>query len=138
MTDGREEMDAKKFIYRETALIAVGEFILVGLMLAVFAILGEFDGSVLIGGLAGGILTVANFFVMALNASAASDKALNQNINAGKSLMHMSYIVRYAVIFIILAVLAKTGAAHPVSCVLPLVFIQPVIIIKEFLKKKVG
>ena len=33
MTDGREEMDAKKFIYRETALIAVGEFILVGLML---------------------------------------------------------------------------------------------------------
>ena len=138
MTDGREEMDAKKFIYRETAVIAVGEFILVGAMIAVFAVLGAFGIPVLVGGIVGGILTVLNFFVMALNAASASDKAVNQNISAGKALMHTSYLARYAVIFIILVILAKTGVAHPIACALPLVFIQPVIIIKEFLKKKVG
>ena len=56
----------------------------------------------------------------------------------GKALMHFSYIARYAVIFVILCVLAVTKAGHPVACALPLVFIQPVIYLKEFFRKKVG
>lgn len=131
-------MDPKKYILRETAWIALGEFLLVGAMFIVFWLIGKFDASVLIGGLAGGILTVLNFFIMALNATAASKKAVNQDVTGGKALMHFSYIGRYLVIFLILCVLAKTGAGDPVACVLPLVFIQPVIYVKEFFRKKVG
>ncbi len=131
-------MDGVKFVKRETVLIAIGEMLLVGVMLAVFAILGKFDLTVLVGGLAGGILTVFNFYIMALNAVSASDKAMKNDVTGGKALMHFSYIARYAVIFIVLCVLAITKVGHPVACALPLVFIQPVIYAKEFFKKKVG
>jgi len=131
-------MDGAKFVKRETAVIAVGEMLLVGVMIAVFAIAGKFDWTVLVGGLAGGILTILNFYIMALNAVSASDKAVKNDVTGGKSLMHFSYIARYAVVFIVLCVLAITKVGHPVACALPLVFIQPVIYIKEFFKKKVG
>lgn len=131
-------MGGTKFVKRETAVIAVGEMLLVGVMIAVFAIAGKFDWTVLVGGLAGGILTILNFYIMALNAVSASDKAVKNDVTGGKSLMHFSYIARYAVVFIVLCVLAITKVGHPVACALPLVFIQPVIYIKEFFKKKVG
>lgn len=132
-------MDGVKFVKRETIGIAIGEMLLVGVMIFVFVICGKFDITVLIGGLAGGVLTILNFYIMALNAVSASDKAVNNNVTAGKSLMHFSYIARYAVIFIVLCVLALTKIGHPVACALPLVFIQPVIFARNyFLKKKVG
>lgn len=131
-------MDTKKFIKKETVYVAIGEAILVAVMFLVFALFGAFDHTVLIGGLAGGILTVANFFVMAQNAVSASDKAVRQDVTGGKSLMHFSYIARYLVIFIVLCVLAITKIGNPLACALPLVFVQPVIIFKEFIKKKVG
>ncbi|MBQ3168607.1 MAG: ATP synthase subunit I [Clostridia bacterium] len=131
-------MDGVKFVRRETAQIAIGEMLLVGAMIAVFAILGKFDWTVLVGGLTGGILTILNFYIMALNAVSASDKAVKNDVTGGKALMHFSYIARYAVIFVILCVLAVTKAGHPVACALPLVFIQPVIYLREFFRKKVG
>ena len=131
-------MDGVKFVRRETAQIAIGEMLLVGAMIAVFAILGKFDWTVLVGGLTGGILTILNFYIMALNAVSASDKAVKNDVTGGKALMHFSYIARYAVIFVILCVLAVTKAGHPVACALPLVFIQPVIYLREFIRKKVG
>lgn len=131
-------MDGVKFVRRETAQIAIGEMLLVGVMIAVFAILGKFDWTVLVGGLTGGILTILNFYIMALNAVSASDKAVKNDVTGGKALMHFSYIARYAVIFVILCVLAVTKAGHPVACALPLVFIQPVIYLREFFRKKVG
>jgi len=131
-------MDGVKFVRRETAQIAIGEMLLVGAMIAVFAILGKFDWTVLVGGLTGGILTILNFYIMALNAVSASDKAIKNDVTGGKALMHFSYIARYAVIFVILCVLAVTKAGHPVACALPLVFIQPVIYLREFFRKKVG
>lgn len=131
-------MEPRKYIRRETLFIAAGELLLVGIMMAVFAIVGKFDWTVLVGGLAGGALTVLNFYIMALNAVSASDKAVKQDITGGKALMHFSYIARYVVIFAVLCVLAITKTGHPIACALPLVFIQPVIYIREFFKKKVG
>ena len=131
-------MDGAKFVKRETVQVAIGEMLLVGVMFIVFAVMRKFDWTVLVGGLAGGILTILNFYIMALNALSASEKALNNDITGGKSLMHFSYIARYAVIFIVLCVLAITKVGHPVACALPLVFIQPVIYVKNLFKKKVG
>ncbi|MBQ1257441.1 MAG: ATP synthase subunit I [Clostridia bacterium] len=131
-------MEGRKYVKRETLAIAVGEMLLVGVMILVFAVLGRFDWTVLVGGVVGGCLTVLNFYIMALNAVSASDKAMKNDVTGGKSLMHFSYIARYAVIFIVLCVLAITKIGHPVACALPLVFIQPVIYAKQFFRKKVG
>lgn len=131
-------MDGAKFVKRESIQIAIGEMLLVGVMFIVFWVLGRFDWTVLVGGLAGGGLTILNFYIMALNAVSASDKAVKNDVNGGKTLMRLSYTARYAVIFIVLCVLAITKIGHPVACALPLVFIQPVIIVKNLLMKKVG
>lgn len=131
-------MDGAKFVKRESIQIAIGEMLLVGVMFIVFWVLGRFDWTVLVGGLVGGGLTILNFYIMALNAVSASDKAVKNDVNGGKTLMRLSYTARYAVIFIVLCVLAITKIGHPVACALPLVFIQPVIIVKNLLMKKVG
>ena len=131
-------MDGAKFVKRETIPIAIGEMLLVGVMFIVFAVFKKFDWTVLVGGLVGGILTILNFYIMAMNAVSASDKAVKNDVTGGKALMRLSYTARYAVIFIVLCVLAITKIGHPVACALPLVFIQPVIILKSLLMKKVG
>ena len=55
-------MESKKIVFRETAIIALGQLVCTGLMFAVFALLGKFDRSVLLGGVIGSVMTVANFF----------------------------------------------------------------------------
>ena len=44
-------MDFRKTVFRETGVIALGEVIGVALMFGVFALLGRFDRSVLLGGI---------------------------------------------------------------------------------------
>ena len=78
-------MDSRKIVYKETAVVAIGVAICVAIMLAVFALLGAFDRSVLLGGIIGGVLTIANFFFMAVGTALAADKAENQDVKGGKA-----------------------------------------------------
>lgn len=128
-------MDARKFVIKETAIVALGQALCVGIMLGIFALLGQFDTSVWLGGIAGGILAVANFFFMAISASVASEKAVNQDVKGGQMTMRLSYILRLAVIFIILFALVKSGVCHVITSVLPLAFTRPVLFIAEFFRK---
>ena len=68
-------MDSRKFILRQTLIVSVGQAVGIGLMLAVFALLNRFDRSVWLGGIFGGIIAIGNFFVMAVCADLAADKA---------------------------------------------------------------
>ena len=128
-------MDARKFVIKETAIVALGQALCVGIMLGIFALLGKFDTSVWLGGIAGGVLAVANFFFMAIAASIASEKAVNQDVKGGQLTMRLSYIVRLAVIFIILFALVKSGVSHVITAVLPLAFTRPVLFVAEFFRK---
>lgn len=128
-------MDARKFIIKETAIVALGQALCVGIMLGIFALLGKFDTSVWLGGIAGGVLAVANFFFMAIAASIASEKAVNQDVKGGQLTMRLSYMLRLAVIFIILFALVKSGACHVITSVLPLAFTRPVLFVAEFFRK---
>ena len=56
--------------------IAVGEAICVGLMLAIYCLLGRFTVKVLIGGLLGGSLAVLNFLFLSIAVTRAADRAL--------------------------------------------------------------
>jgi hypothetical protein len=128
-------MDSRKFVIKETCMLAIGQAICIGIMLGVFALLNQFDRSVLLGGIFGGLLAVANFFFMAVGVSVAADKAQNQNVNGGKATIHFSYILRLAVLFILLFALVKSGLCNVITAVLPLAFTRPILTVGEFFRK---
>ena len=55
-------MSIRNPVYRETAAIAVGEVLCVGLMLGVYALAGQLDRAAVLGGVLGGVLAICNFF----------------------------------------------------------------------------
>ena len=128
-------MESRRIVFRETAVVAIGEAICVGLLLCIFALLGKFDRGVWLGGLVGGVLTVANFFFMAMGTALAADKAEQQNVNGGKALIKSSYMLRLVVLFVVLFACAKSGLFNLFALVLPLVFVRPVITVAEFFRK---
>lgn len=129
-------MQERKFILKETAMVALGVGICVAVMIGIFALLGYFDWKVLTGGIIGGLLSVANFLFMAIGASLAADKAQEQNVKGGQALIRNSYMLRLAVLFVILFACAKGGIANPIALVLPLIFVRPVLTVAEFFRKK--
>ena len=128
-------MDSRKFVLTETAIVALGQAVCVGSMIGIFALLGKFDTSVWLGGVAGGALAVINFFFMAMAATVASEKAVEQNVKGGQLIMRLSYMVRLAVLFIILYALVKSGSCNVLTAVLPLLFTRPVLFVAEFFRK---
>ena len=131
-------IDSRKFILKKTAIIALGQALCVAVMIGVFALLGHFDRSVLLGGIFGGIIAIANFFAMAVCADLAADKAEKGNIQAGQALVRTSYIGRLAVVAILLFALIKSGLCQVLAAVLPLVFNRPILTISEFFGKGSG
>ena len=129
-------LESRKIVLRETAIIAIGETICCAVMVGVFALLGRFAMDVLWGALAGLVLTVANFFVMAVGTSLAADKAENQDVNGGKNLIRSSMALRYVVLAVLLFALAKSGICNVFALVLPLAFVRPVLMFGEFFRKK--
>ena len=128
-------MDFRKTVLRETGIIALGVAVGVALMFGVFALLGRFDRTVLLGGVIGGALAILNFLFMAINASVAADKAVRQDVTGGRALMQTSYIVRLAAIFLILLACVKSGLCNAIAAVVPLLFVRPTITIAEFFRK---
>ena len=128
-------MDSRKYVLKETGIVAIGQALCVGVMIGIFALLGKFDTSGWLGGIAGEILAVANFFFMAVSASVAADKAVAQDFKGGQLTMRLSYMARLAVIFIILFALVKSGLCNVIAAVLPLAFTRPVLFVAEFFRK---
>lgn len=128
-------MESRKFVYRETALVAIGQTICVAAMIGVFALLGYFDMTVLWGGIAGGVLAVLNFFFMAVGATLAADKAEDQNVKGGQVTIQISYIIRMVFLFVILFALVRSGLCNVIAAVLPLVFTRLILSIGEFFRK---
>lgn len=138
MDSGMKQIDkaeARRVVLRETGVIAVGVAVGVAIMVGVFALLGRFNMQVLLGGVFGGLLAVANFFFMAVSTSLAMDKAVNQDVQGGQKQVKMNYGLRMIVLFVILFALVKSGLCNPLSSVLPLVFVRPTITIAEFFRK---
>ena len=129
-------MESRKIVYKETAIVVVGQVICIALMLGIFALLKKFDQSVWVGGIIGGVIAVVNFFFMAVGTSLAADKAEAQDVKGGKNIIHISFLIRYPLIFIVLFALAKSGVGNPITLVLPLVFTRFILSIGEFFRKK--
>ena len=129
-------MDSRKFVLKATGIVAIGTVVGTCIMIGIFALLSKLDLSVILGGIFGTIITILNFFFMAMTADLAADKAENQDVKAGKAMIQRSMLLRTAVMFIIFFALAKSGVCNAISLVVPLVFARPTITIAEFFRKK--
>ena len=128
--------ESRKLVLKETALIAIGELICVALMCGVYALIGKFDLSVLLGALVGLLVATGNFFFLAMIATLAADRAENQDVEGGQKLMKSSYPIRLLAMAVVLILCAKSGFFDVIALVLPLLFVRPVITIAEFFRKK--
>lgn len=128
-------MESRRFVIKETLLVLAGQTVCVAAMLAVFALLGRFDRSVLLGGIFGGLIATANFFFMAVAASIAADKAVRQDVKGGQATVQASYIGRLVIMAVAFFALVKSGLCNVFPLVLPLVFTRPVLMICEFFRK---
>ena len=128
-------MESRKLVIKESAIVLLGTSLCSAAMVGIFALLGKFDSTILLGALVGTILSTLNFFFMAVIAMMAADKAENQNVKGGEALIRGSYPVRMAVLFLILFAFAKSGLCNVIALVVPLVFVRPTITIAEFFRK---
>ena len=128
-------MDSRKIVFRETAIIAIGEFICSGIMVGIFAALGYFQWNVLWGALAGTAVMIANYFFMAVTVSLAADRAQRGEVQQAKKMVQLSSTVRLVAMGLTLFLGIKLGA-NVIALVLPLVFVRPVLTVAEFFQKK--
>lgn len=128
-------MDSRKFILQQTAIVAVGQLVCVGAMIGIFALLGYFSSGVILGGIVGGVIAIANFFFMAIGADLAADKAQAQDVKGGQALIRSSYTLRLVVISVVLFAFAKSGICNVFALVLPLVFTRPILTVAHFFRK---
>lgn len=131
-------MDMRKFVLRQTGIVALGEMLGVALMVGIFALLGAFDASVLLGGVVGGVVAVVNFFAMAIGVNIAADKAENQDVKGGQATIKASYILRLAVMALVLFAFAKSGLCNIIALVVPLIFVRITLTVSEFFRRKPG
>ena len=129
-------MDFRKMVLKETGIVAIGEVIGVAAMYGIFALLGKFDSTVLIGGLVGGVMAILNFLVMAIGVNMAADKAVAQNVAGGQLTIRGSYFIRMILLFVILFAFAKSGIADAIALVVPLIFVRFTITFAEFFRRK--
>ena len=128
-------MDSRKFVLQKALTIALGQAVCVAAMIGVFALLGQFDMTVLWGGLVGGVMATLNFLFMAIGAMMAADKAMEDNVTAGNATVRLSYFLRLVVLAVVLFAFAKSGICNVVALVLPLVFTRPILTVTEFFRK---
>lgn len=129
-------MHLRKMIFREIIPAAIGQGICVTAMFSIFLLTGRFDRTVLLGGLAGWMISLLNFFLMSCFACIAAERAEHQDIAGGRNLIRLSYIGRMAGIFLILTVCAGTGWFHVAALAIPLLFTQPILAILELFRGK--
>lgn len=131
-------MNTRKFIIRETGFLALGLLICIGAMIGIFAMLGQLDYTVILGGAIGGVLALANFFFMAISADMAADQAKEQEQTTGKKIIKVSYGMRLLILGVFLFVFAKTGVCNLIALVAPLALVFPIVMVIEFFRKSGG
>lgn len=131
-------MDSRKFVLKQTAIVAIGQAICVAAMIGIFALLGQFNMAVLWGGLVGGALSVLNFFLMAVGAMRAADKAEQQDVKGGQATIRNSMLLRLALMAVVLAAFSISGICNVLAMVLPLAFTRPILTLMDFFGKAGG
>ena len=128
---------SKDSVFKETNPVAVGELIVSLLTVLVFALLNKLVPRVWLGALTGFVLATLNYFIMVFTAYAISNKADDpEKAKTGAAKMRLNYTLRLVAMFVILALLAKNGLIDPVAAIIPLILMQPIIILVQYLRQR--
>ena len=130
--------ESRKIVWKQTAAIAIGEAIGIGVMFGVYALLHKLALPVILGGIVGALLAIGNFFFMAVVATIAADKAQSQDVEGGVKLMKSAYPIRLLVLAGVLFACAYSKYFDVLALALPLLFVRPVILLQEFFTKRGG
>jgi len=156
-------MRVQESVRKMTLIILAGELVLTGIMLVVFACLGRFDGSVLLGALLGACFAVLNFFLMGLSVQKAAeqmqgaqlppedgdgdaddihsddiqaDKPLSPQAQEAKKKMQLSYGGRMLMMVGVAVLGLVLPCFHPLAVVIPMLFPRLVIMMQGFVMKQ--
>lgn len=128
-------MNTRKYILKQTAVVAAGQALGAAALCGVFALLGHFDRTVLLGSIVGSLVAIVNFFLMSMGVMMAADKAEAQDVKGGKATIRLSFSGRLIFMAVILILFAKSGLCNVLALVLPLVLTRPILTFVEFFGK---
>ena len=117
-------MKLEREVVREIKKMAVGCAVCSLIVAAVFAVIGKFDYTVLVGAAVGWLLSFGNFFFMTLGVIKALDTG---DESAAKLKMHSSYIARTVVMLAVMAVAIIADFIHWVPVVVSVFYPRIVI-----------
>ena len=136
--------ESRKDVLKQTGIVAIGQVICTAVMIGVFALVKMGVDvkytmlPVILGGVVGSVLAVANFFFMAMVATLAADRAEKQDVKGAQKLIKGSYPLRFLVLAGALVLCALSGWFQILALALPLAFVRITLTVYEFFCKKKG
>ena len=119
--------------FRDILPVILGELLLTGIMLGVYALIGRFSAKVLWGALLGAGVVLLNFSVMIFALLKAEKRG---NPEKGQLYVRATYALRMLLLAAVLIVALKTKVFDPLATALPLCF-QPISVwLYELFRKK--
>lgn len=118
-------MKPQEAVVRETRHIALGTLILSAVMLAVFALTGNFSLSALLGALYGSAVAVGNFFLLGMTVQKIAESAGGDDpdqVKLAKLRMRRSYTLRLLLEAGLLILAIAALHLNWIACFCPLVF----------------
>ena len=132
------KMKLQKAVVDETRRIAIGSAIGTLIMLAVFAAIGRFDSTVVLGALLGYVTAVLNFFLLSVTVQQAAGDIQGdeeERVSRGKRLMRTSYSMRRLLQGVVIVVALLVPYFNWVATVIPLVLPQLSIVARQLFSR---
>ena len=129
-------MQKHREILRQVCRLMVALAVCVAIMLGVYALLGAFTPSVVVGAILGFVLAVGNFVSLSITVSNAMDRAArDKDPQRAQLSIQASGVIRLLVLAAIYILLFRAKVCDPVAALLPLLMAQAVLKLVEFFRK---
>ena len=128
-------MQKHRDILHQVTRLTIAMIICVGIMLGIYALLGIFTRSVLVGAVVGLLLSIGNFVALSITVSNALDRAARANDPQRAQLsIQTSSVIRLLVLAAIYILLFRAKLCDPIAALLPLLLAQGVLKLVEFFR----
>lgn len=128
-------MQKHRDILHQVTWLTIAMIICVGIMLGIYALLGIFTRSVLVGAVVGLLLSIGNFVSLSITVSNALDRAARDNDPQRAQLsIQTSSVIRLLVLAAIYILLFRAKLCDPIAALLPLLLAQGVLKLVEFFR----
>ena len=122
-------------VLHQVTRLTIAMIICVEIMLGIYALLGIFTRSVLVGAVVGLLLSIGNFVSLSITVSNALDHAARDNDPQRAQLsIQASSVIRLLVLAAIYILLFRAKLCDPIAALLPLLLAQGVLKLVEFFR----